>query len=230
MDYDELTEQWHKYIKKEFFPDVAGRDEVNDIAKKLTDHKKKRNVYNVSPSISPDGGRIAYLTNNMSYFDIDLIDAVTGKKIRTLIKGSRSLDFEELKFLQPGISWSPDSKKIVFAAKSGSSDALYLVDVDTGEKEKIRFDLDGVFSAAWSPSGNQLAYVGYEKGASDIYIYDIESKQSVNLTSDVFSDSEPTWSPDGSLIAFVSDRDNNTNLKKTDADEMLSVNYDNKNI
>ena len=230
MDYDELTEQWHKYIKKEFFPDVAGRDEVNDIAKKLTDHKKKRNVYNVSPSISPDGGRIAYLTNNMSYFDIDLIDAVTGKKIRTLIKGSRSLDFEELKFLQPGISWSPDSKKIVFAAKSGSSDALYLVDVDTGEKEKIRFDLDGVFSAAWSPSGNQLAYVGYEKGASDIYIYDIESKQSVNLTSDVFSDSEPTWSPDGSLIAFVSDRDNNTNLKKTDADEMLSVDYDNKNI
>ena len=123
-----------------------------------------------------------------------------------------------------------DSKKIVFAAKSGSSDALYLVDVDTGEKEKIRFDLDGVFSAAWSPSGNQLAYVGYEKGASDIYIYDIESKQSVNLTSDVFSDSEPTWSPDGSLIAFVSDRDNNTNLKKTDADEMLSVDYDNKNI
>ena len=26
------------------------------------------------------------------------------------------------------------------------------------------------------------------------------------------------------------DRDNNTNLKKTDADEMLSVDYDNKNI
>ena len=168
MDYEELTEQWHKYIKKEFFPDVAGRDEVNDIAKKLTDHKKERNVYNISPSISPDGGQIAYLKNNMSYFDIDLMDAVTGKKIKTLIKGSRSLDFEELKFLQPGISWSPDSKKIVFAAKSGSSDALYLVDVDSGDKEKIRFDLDGVFSAAWSPTGDKLAYVGYEKGASDI--------------------------------------------------------------
>ena len=82
--------------KKEFYPDVAGRDEVDDIAKRLTDHKKAKNVYNVSPSISPDGGQIAYLTNNLSYFDIDLIDAVTGKKIKKLIKGSRSLDFEEL--------------------------------------------------------------------------------------------------------------------------------------
>ena len=227
MDYEELTEQWHKYIKR-IFPDVAGRDEVNDIAKKLTDHKKERNVYNISPSISPDGGQIAYLKNNMSYFDIDLMDAVTGK-IKTLIKGSRSLDFEELKFLQPGISWSPDSKKIVFAAKSGSSDALYLVDVDSGDKEKIRFDLDGVFSAAWSPTGDKLAYVGYEKGASDIYIYDLERKQSVNLTSDVYSDSEPL-SPDGSLIAFVSDRDNNIERRKTNAEDMLSVNYNNKNI
>ena len=169
MDYEELTEQWHKYIKKEFYPDVAGRDEVKDIAKKLTDHKKEKNVYNISPSISPDGGQIAYLTNNMSYFDIDLMDALTGKKIKKLIKGSRSLDFEELKFLQPGISWSPDSKRIVFAAKSGSRDALYLVDVASGDKEKIPFDLDGVFSAAWSPSGKKLAFVGYENGASDIY-------------------------------------------------------------
>ena len=161
MDYDELTEQWHKYIKKEFYPDVAGRDEVDDIAKRLTDHKKAKNVYNVSPSISPDGGQIAYLTNNLSYFDIDLIDAVTGKKIKKLIKGSRSLDFEELKFLQPGISWSPDSKKIVFAAKSGSGDALYIVDVNSEEKEKIPFKLDGVFSATWSPVGDKLASVSY---------------------------------------------------------------------
>ena len=230
MDYEELTEQWHKYIKKEFYPDVAGRDEIKDIAKKLTDHKKEKNVYNISPSISPDGGQIAYLTNNMSYFDIDLMDALTGKKIKKLIKGSRSLDFEELKFLQPGISWSPDSKRIVFAAKSGSRDALYLVDVASGDKEKIPFDLDGVFSAAWSPSGKKLAFVGYENGASDIYVYDLQTKKHFNLTNDIYSDSEPSWSPDGSLLSFVSDRGKSIKRSNTNSKDMLSLDYENKNI
>ena len=158
----------------------------------------------------------------MSYFDIDLMDALTGKKIKKLIKGSRSLDFEELKFLQPGISWSPDSKRIVFAAKSGSRDALYLVDVASGDKEKIPFDLDGVFSAAWSPSGKKLAFVGYENGASDIYVYDLQTKKHFNLTNDIYSDSEPSWSPDGSLLSFVSDRGKSIKRSNTNSKDMLS--------
>ena len=142
MDFEELTEQWHKYIKKEYYPDVAGRDEVKDIAKRLTDHKKSKNFYNVSPTISPDGSKIAVLSDRSGYMDIYILDVVTGKKIKRLIKGNRSINFEELKFLQPGISWSPDSKKIALAAKSGAQDALYLIDVDKGKQKKINFELD----------------------------------------------------------------------------------------
>ena len=230
LDFKELTEQWHKSIKKDYYPDIAGRDEVSDIAKRLTDHKKNNNIYNVSPAISPDGGQIAYLTNNLSYFDIDLIDAATGKKIKKLVKGSRSLDFEELKFLQPGISWSPDSKRIVIAAKSGASDALYLIDVKTGKKEKITFDLDGVFSASWSPQGDRLAFIGNEGGASDIYIYDIKSKEKFNLTNDVFSDSEPSWSPDGNRLTYISDRGSVKKQGKTSAKDMIDHNYNRSNV
>ena len=69
MDFEELTEQWHSYIKKEYYPDVAGRDEVKDIAKRLTDHKKAKNFYNVSPTISPDGSKIAVLSDRSGYID-----------------------------------------------------------------------------------------------------------------------------------------------------------------
>ena len=230
MDFEELTEQWHKYIKKEYYPDVAGRDEVNDIAKRLTDHKKSKNFYNVSPTISPDGSKIAVLSDRSGYMDIYILDVVTGKKIKRLIKGNRSINFEELKFLQPGISWSPDSKKIALAAKSGAHDALYLIDVDKGKQKKIIFELDGVFTASWSPDGKQLAFVGNEGGASDIYIYNLDNEKQINITDDIFSDTEPSWSPDGKMIAFVSDRGGLSNNGKTTAKDMINHKYDQKDI
>jgi len=230
MDFEELTEQWHKYIKQEYFPDVAGRDEVKDIGVQLTNHKKENNFYNVSPTVSPDGSKIAVLSDRSGYFDIYILDAVTGKKIKRLVKGSRSIDFEELKFLQPGISWSPDSKKIVIAAKAGATDALYLINVDTEKQEKIPFKLDGVFTASWSPDGKNLAFVGNEGGASDIYIYNIPSNELTNITDDIYSDTEPSWSPDGKKIAFISDRGNQKNGQNTTAIDMIDHSYDQRDV
>jgi len=206
MDYEDLTKQWHKYLKKEYWPDVIGRDEIEDIAKRLTDHKKEKNYYNISPAVSPDGSKIAVLSDRSGYFDIYVLDAIDGKEIRRLVKGNRSVDFEELKLLQPGISWSPDSKRIVIAAKAGKSDALYLINVKTRKKEKFTFNLDGIFTAAWSPDGNQLAFIGTKDGASDVYVYNIDEEKLTALTSDIYSDSEPSWNYDGSVLVFVSDR------------------------
>ncbi|MDG2266252.1 MAG: hypothetical protein P8L91_04635, partial [Candidatus Marinimicrobia bacterium] len=213
MDYNDLTKQWHKYLKKEYWPDIDGRDEIEDISIRLTDHKKKKNYYNIAPAISPDGSKIAILEDKSGFANITLIDAIDGKSIKRLVKGNRSIDFEELKWLQPGIDWSPNNKRIVIAAKAGSKDALYLIDADKpNKKEKLTFDLDGVFSASWSPDGNQLAFVGNKVSSSDIYLYDIENRTLKNLTNDIYSDSEPTWSADGSKIAYVSSR-----VKKDDS-------------
>ncbi len=206
MKWDELSDQWHKYLKKEYWPDIADRDPLEDMSEKITDHKKNRNFYNVSPSLSPDGSTVALLSDRSGYFDVYLLDAATGKKKATLVQGSRSVNFEELKWLQPGISWSPDGEKIVIATKSGSSDALQIIDVKSKKVKKIAIALDGVFSAAWSPSGNDIAFAGNHNGSSDIYIYNFEKDNFKKITNDVFSDSYPSWNQNGEEIAFVSDR------------------------
>lgn len=206
MDYEDLTKQWHKYLKVEYWPDVKDRDEIEDIAKRLTDHEKEKNFMNLSPALSPDGSRIAVLSDRLGYTDIYLMDAIDGSELKRLVKGNRSLDFEELKFLQPGISWAPDNERIVFAAKSGKQDALYILNVKTLKREKIPFDLDGIFSAAWNPAKNQIAFVGNDKSASDLYIYDLDSQSLTNLTNDMFADLEPSWNQNGTELAFVSSR------------------------
>ena len=206
MNYDDLTKQWHKYLKKEYWPDVKDRDPLEDMSEKLTDHKKARNFYNVSPALSPDGSMVAVLSDENGYFDIHILDAMTGKRIKKLVKGNRSVDFEELKWLQPGLSWSPDNKSIVFAAKAGKGDVLHVIDVETKKSQKYEIDIDGVFSAAWSPKGNEIAFVGQSGKSSDIYLFDLNSKSIKKITDDIFSDAYPSWNSDGTEIAFVSDR------------------------
>jgi len=206
MNYEDLTKQWHKYLKKEYWSDVKDRDPIEDMSEKITDHKKARNFYNVSPALSPDGNMVAFLTDQNGYFDIHILDAMTGKRIKKLIKGNRSVDFEELKWLQPGLSWSPDNKKIVVAAKAGKSDVLHIIDVKSKKSKKYELELDGVFSAAWNPNGNEIAFVGQSGNSSDIYIFDIEKETAIKITDDIFSDSYPSWNKEGTKIAFVSDR------------------------
>ncbi len=206
MDYKDLTKQWHKYLKKEYWPDVKDRDPIEDMSEKLTDHKKANNFYNVSPALSPDGSMVAFLTDQNGYFDIHIADAITGKRIKKLVKGNRSVNFEELKWLQPGLSWSPDSKKIVVAAKAGKSDVLHFIDIESKKSKKFELDLDGVFSAAWSPNGSDVAFVGQSGTSSDIYIFNLDSKETKKVTDDIFSDSYPAWNSKGTEIAFVSDR------------------------
>ena len=46
MNWNELTKHWHKYLKKEYWPDIADREALEDMSEKLTDHKKNKNFYN----------------------------------------------------------------------------------------------------------------------------------------------------------------------------------------
>jgi Tol biopolymer transport system component len=209
MSLEDLNKRWQKHLKKEYWPDIAGRQEPDEMARQLTDHTKYRNFINNSPALSPNGDKIAFLSDKSDYFDIYLMSAIDGKIISKLVSGQKTGDLEELHWLRPGIAWSPDSKYIAFAAKAGGEDALNIVDV---KKRKIvrsmKFGLDGVFSPAWSPKDGEIAFVGLKHGTCDLYAVNLQTQAVRKITDDVFSDLEPAYSPDGSRIAFVSDRGN----------------------
>ncbi len=228
LSVKELDERWQKEMKVKYWPDIAKREEPHDYARRLTDHTKDGSFFNTSPAISPQGDLIAFISNRDDYFDIFLMNTFDGKIVSKLVKGQRTADFEELHLLTPGMSWSPDGKKIALSSKSGASDAIYIIDVYTKNSEKIEFDLDGIFTVDWSPSGDKLTFVGNTSIQSDIYIYDLKTSELINLTNDVFSDSEPMWSHDGKSIYFVSDRKDFVNSNKINTGlkiQFLEYNY-----
>lgn len=207
LSVKELSERWQKEQKVYYWPDVAKREEPSDFSyKRLTNHTKDENFYNTSPAISPQGDKIAFISDRNDYFDVYIMSALDGEILDKVVSGQKTNDFEELHLLTPGIAWSPDGKKIALAVKAGAHDAIMIVDVESGHKEKIEIDLDGIFSVAWSKDGTTLAFVGVKTPQSDIYTYNLETKELQNLTKDIFSDRDPVFSPDGKTIYFSSDR------------------------
>jgi len=208
MSKKEFTEEWHHYLKKMYWPEISTSEDIRDISVRLTNHKEMRNIQNIAPAISPSGDKIAFLSDRKGYADIYLMNTQDGREMKRLVRGQRKASLEELKWMSPGISWSPDSKKIVFAAKSGKHDALVVVDVESGKQTFYPMpQLQGVFSAAYHPTNNDLiAFSGHDGSQSDIFIYDLKQDILINLTNDTEGDENPQWTSDGKHIVYSSER------------------------
>ncbi|KAB2844188.1 MAG: biopolymer transporter Tol, partial [Ignavibacterium sp.] len=206
IDIKELGQRWKKDIKKTFWPDVALRDDPVDFAKRLTNPEKDKGFYNTSPTLSPQGDKIAFISNRDYYFGLYIMDVLTGKTTGPLAEGNQTPDFEELNILTPGLTWSPDGNKIAISAEHSGFDVIYIFDLEEDERETLEFNLESIESVAWSNDGKYLAFVGQTSKQSDIYIYNFETKELTDLTNDIFSDSDPAWSQDDKAIFFVSDR------------------------
>lgn len=231
IDLKEFIDNWQKQMRKEYWPDIANRVESKDFARAITDHKKTNSYLNISPALSPNGDKIAFLSNKGGKQGIYVMDIVDQENIKEIIQGETDINFEELHWLSPGMGWSPDAKKLTFTAKAGDQDALYIYDVETEKTEQHKFSLDGLFSAKWSPNGDKIAFIGNKNGAADVYLYDIKTEKIEKLTDDSFSDEYPSWSNDGSKIAFVSERGKYVSQDSIPENfKMYEHNYENTDI
>ncbi|MGA7305172.1 MAG: peptidase S9 [Rhodothermales bacterium] len=225
LTLEELSERWQKALKKVHWPEMAAREDLDEIAKPIVTREK--GYYNTSAAISPQGDRIAYISTKDGLFDVYITNANDGRKIEKLIDGQDNTEFESLKILTPGISWSPNGRQIAIAVKSGSSDAITVVDVRTKKSTQYRIPgIDAIISVAWSPDGGRIAFSGSMDAQTDIFVLDMASQETVNITNDIFSDHEPSWNPDGTAIVFHSDRGDYTQLGRFRPDNFEMIDHD----
>jgi Tol biopolymer transport system component len=211
-DLESFSEEWKKALKRFYLPDIAIYKNPDEFAIRLTNAKKNHTYYNSSPSISPKGDKFAFISARDGLYGIYIQDMNDKDNVEKLVSSLREQDFEELNVLTPGISWNPAGTKLAISAKSGGEDAIFIVDVDDGDYDRIRLGIASITSVTWSPDGNKLAFIGSGPKGSDIYIYDFRTKHHEKITDDIFSDHYPVWSWDSRQIYFLSDRENFVNL------------------
>ncbi len=219
LTLEDLSQEWKESLQDRFLPGITQLDRARRIAQPVLNEKKTGGQVFVAPALSPDGKRIAFLSNGsflrgQVFIDLWLADAQTGKRIKRLVKSTTDPNYEELRIIYSQSSFSPDGKLLAFTAQRAGKDVLYLLDV---KRRRVirRFSLpgiEGVTSPSWSPDGTRLVVSGDAGGITDLYMVDADGKNFRRLTADRYGDLQPQWSPDGKTIAFVSDRGESTDF------------------
>ena len=113
IEIEELLEAWQKKMRKEYWPDIADRDEPGEFGRAITDHKKEKSYLNISPALSPTGEKLAFLSNKGGKQGIFVMDMLDNEKIEKVIEGETDVDFEELHWLSPGMGWSSGRRVVI---------------------------------------------------------------------------------------------------------------------
>jgi TolB protein len=149
----------------------------------------------MSPTWSPDGGRIACTAFRDGARDIWVMDA-DGNNRRRLVWTPRRFELE--------VDWSPVGRRIAFSS-DGYFPAVYVMNVNGSNLRKLT--LERGFEAMepdWSPDARRIAFTRWQGsfGTEELYVVNANGTQRVRLTNNYVADRDPTWSPDGSTIAF----------------------------
>ena len=202
-----FDKKWREYLKEKYTGEIEGKEEVEIYGKKLTEDAE----FNTTPIFSPDGKRIAFISDRHGYNDLFVMNADgTSQKSILHLRIGRSLDVIHSE--GHALSWSPDGEKIAFVGEKKEKDYLYIINLRKGKLKRLRLPMEVLRAACFSHKGDKIIFVGMEGGINDLYLVDANGKNLVKLTSDEFDDDYPVFSPDDKKIVYVSEREKQKDL------------------
>jgi Tol biopolymer transport system component len=184
--------------------------------RQLTNGRKS----SLSPAWTPDGSRLAFVSDRTDKRQIYLINPGGGEA-------------EALTSVEDGVNnfaWSPDGRTIAYTATEPKSAAmkerekkfgefeivdqeyrmthLFATDVATRTTRTLTSGAFTVGSFQWSPDGSSIAFdhrvnsSPASGGSADTSIVTVANASVRPLVTQEGPDSQPVWSPDGTEIAF----------------------------
>jgi Tol biopolymer transport system component len=145
-----------------------------------------------SPKWSPDGTKIAFISNRDGNPtpDIYVMNADGTNQTRT-----------NNPVIEDDLDWSPDSTRIVF----GSIGSISVMNADGSNVQRLTNYPGYDWSPKWSPDGTKIAFVrgdDYIDQGLNISVMNADGTNQTRFSGQPGFD--PRWSPDGTKIVFVS--------------------------
>jgi TolB protein len=160
----------------------------------------------ISPSWSPDGGKVAYVSFEKKKPIVYVHDLRSGQRaIVSNQKGNNSAP-----------SWSPDSNKLALALSKDGHTQVYVVNADGSGLRRLSNSNGIDTEPQWAPDGQTIYFTSDRSGGPQIYKMNAAGGNASRVTFNGSYNISPRVAPDGKTLAWISQRDGGFSLYAMD--------------
>lgn len=147
----------------------------------------------MSPSWSPNGRSLAYVSFEKKHAAIFIQDVATG---------SRRL-LTEFSGINGAPAWSPNGRKLALVLSKSGSPNIYVLDVASGQLQAITRDFYINTEPSWSPNGAKLLFTSNRGGNPQIYQVNASGGTPERLSFNGDYNARAAYTPDGNHVAMM---------------------------
>ncbi len=147
----------------------------------------------MSPSWSPDGKKLAYVSFERKTAAIYIQTLATGQRERVA----------EFPGINGAPSWSPDGTRLALTLSKDGSPDIYVLNLGSRSLQKISKSAAIDTEPTWSPDGSSVVFTSDRGGKPQLYIASSQGGGEKRLTFSGEYNARASYSPDGKYIAMV---------------------------